>query len=131
MAEKRPTVVIVGAGFTGTHAAEALLEAPVKVVMMDRNNHHLVQPLLRQAAAAALMPGEIACPVRTDFREQKNFEFRLAEMLNVDLDRRVVYTSNGTLFYDWLILAVGGESNYFGLDSLVRNGFDVKGWKMP
>lgn len=113
------------------HAAEVLLEAPVKVVMMDRNNHDLIQPLLRQVAAASLVPGEIAYPVRTNFRAQKNFEFRLAEMLNVDLDRRVVHTSNGTLFYDWLILAVGGESSYFGLDSLVRGGFDLRGWKMP
>ncbi|HEY5574558.1 MAG TPA: NAD(P)/FAD-dependent oxidoreductase, partial [Anaerolineales bacterium] len=126
MTEKRPTVVIVGAGFAGMHAAKALREAPVKVVMLDRNNYHLFQPLLYQVATAALAPSEIAYPVRAIFRKQKNFEFRLAEALNVDLDGKAVYTSNGPISYDYLILAVGGETSYFGLDSVARNGFDLK-----
>ena len=126
MTEKRPTVVIVGAGFAGMHAAKVLREAPVKVVMLDRNNYHLFQPLLYQVATAALAPSEIAYPVRAIFRKQKNFEFRLAEALNVDLDGKAVYTSNGPISYDYLILAVGGETSYFGLDSVARNGFDLK-----
>jgi NADH dehydrogenase len=79
-----------------------------------------------QVATAALAPSEIAYPVRAIFRKQKNFEFRLAEVLDVDLDRKVVHTSNGSIPYDYLILAVGGESSFFGLDSVARNGFDLK-----
>jgi NADH dehydrogenase len=126
MNEKRPTVLIVGAGFAGINAAKVLRDAPVNVVMMDRNNYHLFQPLLYQVATAGLAPSEIAYPVRTIFRKQENFEFRLDEVWNIDLERKVVHASNGSISYDYLILAVGGESSHFGLDSVARYGFDLK-----
>jgi NADH dehydrogenase len=126
MTDKKPTVVIVGAGFAGIHAAKALREAPVDVVMLDKNNYHLFQPLLYQVATAALAPSEIAYPVRAIFRKQNNFRFHLAEVTDVDFQSRVVITSNGLIPYDYLILAVGGETNYFGLDSVAQNGFDLK-----
>lgn len=126
MNEKIPTVVIVGAGFSGIHAAKALRDAQVKMILLDRNNYHLFQPLLYQVATAGLSPSEIAYPVRAIFRRQKNLEFRLAEVLDVDLDEKVVHTSNGFVSYDYLILAVGGESSYYGLDSIAKNGFDLK-----
>lgn len=126
MDEKRSTVVIVGAGFAGINAAKVLRDAPVNVVMMDRNNYHLFQPLLYQVATAGLAPSEIAYPVRAIFRKQENFKFRLDEVIDIDLDRKVVHASNGSLSYDYLILAVGGESSHFGLDSVARYGFDLK-----
>jgi NADH dehydrogenase len=126
MTSKKPTVVIVGAGFAGIHAAKALRNAPVNVVMLDKNNYHLFQPLLYQVATASLAPSEIAYPVRAIFRKQKNFRFHLAEVMDIDFVDRVVITSNGLVPYDYLILAVGGETHYYGLDSVARNGFDLK-----
>jgi NADH dehydrogenase len=123
---KRLTVVIVGAGFAGIQAAKELRGASVQVVMLDRNNYHLFQPLLYQVAMALLAPTEIAYPVRAIFRKQANFQFRMAEVQQVDFDQQIVQTSNGPVRYDYLILAVGGETNNFGLESVARNGFGLK-----
>lgn len=123
---RHPTVAIVGAGFAGIHAAKELRGTPVQVVMLDRNNYHLFQPLLYQVAMALLPETEIAYPVRAIFRKQANFQFRLAEVQQVDFNQRVVQTSNGPVPYDCLILAVGGETNTFGMESVASNGFDLK-----
>jgi NADH dehydrogenase len=122
-----PTVVIAGAGFGGLRAAKALARAPVHVVLVDRNNYHLFQPLLYQVAMAGLEPSSIARPVRRILRGQKNFEFRMADVTGVDRTGRVVHTSAGSVPYDYLILAVGGRTNYFGIDSVARNALGLKG----
>jgi NADH:ubiquinone reductase (H+-translocating) len=124
--EAQPIVVIVGAGFGGLNAARSLSAAPVKVILIDRNNYHLFQPLLYQVATAGLAPSEIAYPVRAIFRRQRNFEFRMAEMTGVDLEKRIVHTPNYSFPYDYLVLAPGGETNYFGLESVEQNGFAMK-----
>jgi NADH dehydrogenase len=126
MAQKRPVVVIVGAGFGGLRAARALAKAPVDVVLIDRRNYHLFQPLLYQVATAGVSPGEIAHPVRGILRGQKNLKFRLAEVQDIDLSARHLITSVGHQDYDYLILAVGGETSYFGLDSIARNSLTLK-----
>jgi NADH dehydrogenase len=126
MAQKRPLVVIVGAGFGGLRAARALAKAPVDVVLIDRRNYHLFQPLLYQVATAGVSPGEIAHPVRGILRGQKNLKFRLAEVQSIDFSKRRLVTSVGPQDYDYLILAVGGETNYFGLDSIARNSLTLK-----
>src|SRR5437588_13025427 len=79
-----PNVVIVGAGFGGLHAARALRNVPVDVTVIDRNNHHLFQPLLYQVATAVLSPAEIAAPIRSVLRKQKNTEVLLGEVMGVD-----------------------------------------------
>lgn len=121
-----PVVVIVGAGFGGLRAARALRRAPVEVVLLDRHNYHLFQPLLYQVATAGLEPEQIARPVRAILRRQRNFEFRLAEVTGVHLAERRLDTTAGPLRYDYLILAIGGETNFFGLEGIARHGFGLK-----
>jgi NADH:quinone reductase (non-electrogenic) len=119
-------VVIVGAGFGGLRAARALRRAPVNVVLVDRHNYHLFQPLLYQVATAGLEPEQIARPVRAILRRQRNFEFRLSEVTGVHLAARRLDTSSGPLAYDYLILSIGGETNFFGLAGIERHGFGLK-----
>jgi len=121
-----PTVVIVGAGFGGLRVARALRRAPVQVVLVDRNNYHLFQPLLYQVATAGLEPEEIAKPARAILRGQKNFDFRMIEVTRVDFAAKRLDTTAGPIAYDFLVLAPGGETNFFGLASLQRHGLGLK-----
>jgi NADH:ubiquinone reductase (H+-translocating) len=122
----KPRVVIVGAGFAGINAAQALRQAAVEVVMVDRRNYPLFQPLLYQVATAGLSPEDIAYPIRAIFRRQENFSFRLTDVTSVDLDARLLTTPTGPISYDYLILAVGSETNFFGNSSLENNAFELK-----
>jgi NADH dehydrogenase len=126
MSEHKPVVVVVGAGFGGLRAVRALSKLPVETILLDRRNYHLFQPLLYQLATAGLSPGEIAHPVRGILRKNKNLTFRLAEVQQVDLKAKQLSTSTGVIDYNYLILAVGGETNFFGLDSIARNGLGLK-----
>ena len=121
-----PTVVIVGAGFGGLRVARALRRPPVQVVLVDRNNYHLFQPLLYQVATAGLEPEEIAKPARAILRGQKNFDFRMIEVTRVDFAAKRLDTTAGPIAYDFLVLAPGGETNFFGLASLQRHGLGLK-----
>src|SRR5437667_865993 len=110
-----PNVVIVGAGFGGFHAARALRNGPVDVTVIDRNNHHLFQPLLYQVATAVLSPAEIAAPIRSVLRKQKNTEVLLGEVMGVDTQaQRVLLDDDQYVPYDYLILATGARDSYFG-----------------
>jgi NADH dehydrogenase len=119
-------VVIVGAGFGGLRAARTLAKAPVDVVLLDRNNYHLFQPLLYQVGAAALPPAEIAYPIRSIVRRQRNLAFRVAVVLGCDMERRVVTTSRGEVPFDALIVAAGAATNDFGLPGVARHAFGLK-----
>ena len=116
MSQKRPNVVIVGAGFGGLEAAKALAHAAVDVTVIDRQNHHCFQPLLYQVATAALSPAEIAWPTRHILRRQANATVLMAEVTGVDADGRRVLTSAGPIPYDYLVLATGATHSYFGND---------------
>ena len=110
-----PRVVIVGAGFGGLHAARALRNIPIHVTVIDRNNHHLFQPLLYQVATAVLSPAEIAAPIRSVLRKQKNTEVLLGEVTGVDTQaQRVLLDDDQSVPYDYLILATGARDSYFG-----------------
>lgn len=122
----KPRVVIVGAGFGGLQAAQALAKASVEVVLIDRRNYHLFQPLLYQVATAAVAPGDIASPVRSILRSQENLEFRMADVQLVDFEQKSVRTNLGDVSYDYLIMAVGGITNYFGIESVAKHSFGLK-----
>ncbi len=112
----RPHVVIVGGGFGGLNAAKALADAPVRITVVDRRNHHLFQPLLYQVATAALSPADIAAPIRRVLRKQDNVEVILADVTAIDAANRQVVFGDGRLEYDYLILATGASHAYFGHD---------------
>src|SRR5215471_3503533 len=107
-------VVIVGSGFGGLNAAQALAKAPVRITLVDRKNHHTFQPLLYQVATAGLSPGEIASPIRRIVRRRKNIRVFLAEAAGFDLARKTVKLENISVPYDYLIVATGSTHSYFG-----------------
>jgi NADH dehydrogenase len=112
----RPRVVILGAGFGGLNAAQALKSAPVDITVLDRRNYHLFQPLLYQVATAGLSPAQIATPIRRVLGSQKNVTVLMDRVLDVDLDRRLVITREREIPYDYLIVATGARHAYFGHD---------------
>ncbi len=110
-----PRVVIVGGGFGGLHAAQALGKLPVSVTLIDRRNHHTFQPLLYQVALAVLSPAEIAQPIRTILRKQKNTEVLMDEVVGIDTQEHEVAVASGArIQYDYLVLATGATHSYFG-----------------
>jgi len=111
-----PRVVIVGAGFGGLNAAQALARGRVEITVIDRKNHHTFQPLLYQVATAGLSPGEIAAPIRSILRAHKNIEVLMAEVTGFDLTRRTVQMPEAEIPYDYLIVAAGASHAYFGHD---------------
>ena len=125
-ARTRPRVVIAGAGFAGLTCARALKHAPVDVLLVDRNNYHLFTPLLYQVASAVLDPGEIARPVRQLIQPLHNADFMLASVTGADFEKRQLLTDHGPLPYDYLVLATGSRSDYFGNASLARHAFGLK-----
>ncbi|MDX1430145.1 MAG: FAD-dependent oxidoreductase, partial [Rhodothermales bacterium] len=123
----RPRVVIVGAGFGGLNAALRLRKAPVDVLLIDRQNDHTFQPLLYPVASAGLEPEEIAHAVRGVFQKQRNFAFRLGEVTDVDLDAKQVEMATGeAVRFDFLILATGATTAFFGVDGASEHSFALK-----
>ena len=121
-----PHIVIIGAGFAGLETARGLASAPVRITLIDKNNHHLFQPLLYQVAIAGLLPSQIAQPVRTIFRKQKNLTFQMGEVSTINFDEKYVKLNGSVIAYDYLVLAVGGRTNFFGFDIIEKEGFQLK-----
>ena len=107
-------VVILGGGFGGLAAAQALRRAPVQITLVDRRNYHLFQPLLYQVATGGLSPANIAAPLRSVFKRQKNVQVLLGEVQDIDLAERRISYEDGDLVYDWLVVATGSSHHYFG-----------------
>jgi NADH dehydrogenase len=124
--DRRPRVVIVGAGFGGLHAARTLADYPVDVLILNRTNYHGFWPLLYQVATAGLEPESIAYPVRAIVRRHPNVDFRLTEVTGIDFQRRRVLTAGEAIPYDGLILAAGSTTNYFGNQDLEVHTFGMK-----
>lgn len=111
-----PRVFIVGGGFGGLAAARALAGAAVEVMLVDRRNHHVFQPLLYQVATASLSPADISSPIRTILRNQRNCQVVMAEVASVDVARQFLRGRAGHIHYDYLVLAAGATHAYFGHD---------------
>src|SRR5882672_585272 len=125
MNNRVPRIVIVGGGFGGLAAAKTLKHTAANVILIDRTNHHLFQPLLYQVATSVLTPGQIASPIRGILRNQKNTTVILGEVTGVDKDQRRVFVNTVdregvALPYDYLILATGVRHSYFGHDEFEK-----------
>src|SRR4051812_26830013 len=110
-----PLVVVIGGGFAGIEFVKSLPEDKFRVLLIDRNNYHTFQPLLYQVAIGGLEPDSIAYPIRKIFSGKKNFFFRIADVTYIDTKKKEVETSLGNINYDYLVIATGSKSNYFGM----------------
>jgi NADH:ubiquinone reductase (H+-translocating) len=116
LAKRKSRVVIIGGGFGGLAVAKGLAGAPFEVTLIDRNNHHLFQPLLYQVATAGLSPADIASPIRGILGRQRNVKVMLAEVSGVDIGGKEVIADGTRASYDYLVLATGARHAYFGHD---------------
>ena len=123
---KVPRIVIIGCGFGGLKLAQSLHKTDVQVVMLDKHNYHTFQPLLYQVATAGLEADSIAYPIRKIFKGQKNFHFRMGEVLHINPDINTIETNIGSLKYDCLIIATGSTTNFFGNQDFEKNAMPMK-----
>ena len=123
---KKPRVVIIGAGFGGLWAARTLAQGNVDVLVIDKNNYHTFLALLYQVAAAELEAEDIAYPVRSIFWKHSNIDFTLAYARRIDLQNRIVVTDGESISYDYLILATGSITYFFGLPGVAENAYCLK-----
>ena len=119
-------IIIVGAGFAGLRLAQDLEKSNYEVLLIDKNNYHQFQPLLYQVATARLEPASIAFPLRKVFQHSKNIRIRIAKVKKVDAIAKVLHTSTGEFTYDYLVMAQGCTTNYFGNENLERSAFPMK-----
>ena len=121
-----PRVVIIGGGFAGLALVEKLKHKEVQVVLFDKNNFHQFQPLFYQVATSALEPDSIVFPFRKQFKGYKNVVFRLAEVEEIQPSSNTLTTTKGKVHYDYLVLATGTTTNFFGMDSIAQNSLGMK-----
>ncbi len=125
MTERLPVVLIIGGGFAGLSAAKALRKAPVHVLLIDRTNHHLFQPLLYQVATSVLATGQVASPIRDILRNQRNATVVMGEVIGLDKEKKLVFANSPDrervpLPYDYVILATGATHSYFGHNEFAK-----------
>ena len=125
----KPRLVIIGGGFAGMKLAFRLKGKNIQVVLFDRNNYHTFQPLLYQVATAGLEPDSVAGPIRKQLEPDPDFFFRMAKVETIDNRQKKVHTEIGTLDYDWLVIAAGSKTNYYGNQMVMNNAFPLK--KIP
>jgi NADH dehydrogenase len=121
-----PRVIIVGGGFAGLKLARKLEKNNFQVVLFDRHNYHQFQPLFYQVATAGLEPSAIAFPLRKIFQSTDNLHVRVAMVEEIDPEEKMIYTSIGSLSYDYLVLAIGADTNYFGNEQIRRHAIPMK-----
>ncbi|MCB0430933.1 MAG: NAD(P)/FAD-dependent oxidoreductase [Flavobacteriales bacterium] len=121
-----PRVVIIGGGFGGIHLARKLRNKGFQVVLVDKQNFHTFQPLLYQVATAALDPASISFPIRKIFHGYDDYYFRMADVREIKADEKMVYTDIGEIQYDYLVIATGSQTNYFGMEGLIISSMPMK-----
>ncbi len=121
-----PRVVIIGGGFAGVAIARKILNEDMQMVLLDRHNYHTFQPLLYQVSTSGLEPDSIAYPLRKITRSSENCFFRLAEVTSISAEKNTVHTNIGDLIYDYLVIATGSKTNFFGNDSIEEHGMWMK-----
>ena len=126
MPNEKPKIVIVGGGFGGIKLAKLFAKENVEITLVDRHNFHLFQPLLYQVSTSVLSTDEIAYPIRSFFRDCKNVHLFMAKAQGVDQERNVVLTNHGEISYDYLILAAGATTNFFGMKEVEEHSFGMK-----
>ena len=123
---KVPRIVVIGCGFGGLQLAKSLRHAAVQIILIDKNNYHTFQPLLYQVATAGLEADSIAYPIRKIFKGQSNFHFRMGEVQKIVASENKLLTSIGELRYDYLVIATGSTTNYFGIADFEQNCMPMK-----
>ena len=126
MVNGKPHIVIVGGGFGGIKIGQLFAKENVEITLIDRHNFHLFQPLLYQVSTAVLETGEVAYPIRSFFRDNNNVTLYMAKAQGIDQERDVVITNHGEIHYDYLILAAGATTNFFGMKSVEEHAFGMK-----
>lgn len=121
-----PRLVIIGGGFGGIELAKKLKNEPIQIVLIDQNNYHTFQPLLYQVATAGLEADSIVYPLRKIFRHQQNFFFRMARVTEIVAEQNILVTSIGKISYDYLVIATGSTTNFFGLKSIEQQAMPMK-----
>lgn len=121
-----PRIVIIGCGFGGLKLAKSINTKNYQVVLFDKNNYHTFQPLMYQVASAGLEPDSIVYPIRKVFNKKENFHFRMAAVQEIDAENKVLHTSVGTLEYDYLVMATGAVSNFFGMKNIEKYSMPMK-----
>ena len=121
-----PRVVIVGGGFAGLALAKGLEKKDIQVVLLDRHNYHTFQPLLYQVSTGGLEPDSIAFPIRKLFNDLEHYHFRLTEVEHINPDKKEIETSIGNLEYDYLVLATGSKTNFFGNKNIEKHAMEMK-----
>ena len=121
-----PRVAIIGGGFGAISLAKKLLKLKVQTILIDKHNYHTFQPLLYQVSTSGLEPDSIAYPLRKIIRDSERGYFRMAEVTKIDPDKKIIESNIGELTYDYLVIATGSRTNFFGNDTIERNGMWMK-----
>jgi len=124
-----PRIIVIGGGFGGVEVARTLKDKDVEVLLIDRNNFHTFQPLMYQVSTGTLAEDSISFPLRKMFKSQMNFKFRLAEVQHIDNEKKEVHTSIGILDYDYLVIATGATTNFFGNQEVEKYALPMKSVK--
>lgn len=121
-----PRVVVIGGGFAGISLVKKLRNTPIQVVVLDENNFHQFQPLLYQVATSGIEPDSIVFPLRKLFKRYRNVSYRMAEVKTIQPDKNILFTNIGTVEYDYLVIATGSTTNFFGLKDMQANSIGMK-----
>ncbi len=125
--KKGNKVVIIGGGFAGLQLAKKLMKADLKVILVDKQNHHQFQPLFYQVASGRLEPSSISFPFRKIFQKSKNVDFRMADITSIDpVEQKIMTAYDRTITYDHLVISTGCKTNFFGNKQMSENAFSMK-----